>query len=365
MRIKLFTHQTIIFLVLIVSVAYGQEYVTKMRISVILVKEADKATEIWQLLQKGADFSKLAKQYTIGPNRDEGGDLGYFAPGEMMKELNDTAIELKVGEYSEPVKVENGYFILLKTKEKIAPWETLELNANFYRPDLLLAETLEETRQALREEPDNSQLKANLGWLYIQSGKFDEGFQLLIDVQIEPSYESALLFPIATDSVERRQLYLKTIKAFNDDLDETRLVLGHIFTSHLSREHIIDKLLISELRALAEESESPLIYDALNELSYPQQEHRINQVEYAEAVISQIKALSFDIHGDKHFSHFYYNAACGHSIQKDYEMAERRLNEAFSIHSDLRSWSLRDPDLENLRDHIGMERFQKIIDQSH
>ena len=105
------------------------------------------------------------------------------------------------------------------------------------------------------------------------------------------------------------------------------------------------------------------IYDALRELSYADRDWP-SQLHYAEAVIRRVKSLSFDIRDAEHLSHFYYNSACGHSVEKEYEMAEQRLKEAFSIHSDLSSWSLRDPDLENLRDHIGMERFEKIIGQS-
>lgn len=122
MRLKSLTHQTIIFLVLVVSVVCGQESATsEMRISAIVVKEAEKAKEIWQQLQNGADFAELAKQYSIGPNRNEGGDLGYFIAGDMMKELNEVATGLRIGEFSEPIKVENGYYILLKTAQGPVP----------------------------------------------------------------------------------------------------------------------------------------------------------------------------------------------------------------------------------------------------
>jgi tetratricopeptide (TPR) repeat protein len=89
----------------------------KMRISVILVKTKTEAQEFLQKLDAGADFAELAKRYSVGPGKDKKGDLGYFAPGDMMKELNDVAVELKVGEYSEIIETDMGYYIIMKTEE--------------------------------------------------------------------------------------------------------------------------------------------------------------------------------------------------------------------------------------------------------
>jgi tetratricopeptide (TPR) repeat protein len=88
---------------------------TKMHISAILVKTKTEAQEILQKLNSGANFSELAKQYSIGPGKEKGGDLGYFAPGDMMKELNDVAVKLKVGQCSGIIETSDGYFVIKKT----------------------------------------------------------------------------------------------------------------------------------------------------------------------------------------------------------------------------------------------------------
>ena len=76
---------------------FAQEDTVKMRFRVILLMTHPEAQEIIQKLKAGTDFSELARQYSIGPSKEEGGDVGYFAPGEMMEELNAIAINLKVG----------------------------------------------------------------------------------------------------------------------------------------------------------------------------------------------------------------------------------------------------------------------------
>lgn len=99
-----------------------------MRISIILVKTKPEAQKILQKLGAGADFAELARQYSIGPGKKEGGDVGYFAPGSMMEELNAVALNLKIGDYSGVVETSKGYFILMKADEK-SPSELMVVQA--------------------------------------------------------------------------------------------------------------------------------------------------------------------------------------------------------------------------------------------
>jgi tetratricopeptide (TPR) repeat protein len=99
------------------SSVFGQDGMIKMRVSVIQVKTESAAREVLQRLNAGGDFADLALQYSIGPGKEEGGDMGYFAPGEMVEALNTVATALKVGEYSDIIGVKDHYFILMKTDE--------------------------------------------------------------------------------------------------------------------------------------------------------------------------------------------------------------------------------------------------------
>ena len=79
-----------------------------------------KAEDLIKKLNDGADFSTLAKENSDDTgSATKGGDLGYFNKGDMVKEFETAAYNLKVKEYTkEPVKTSYGYHIILKTGEK-------------------------------------------------------------------------------------------------------------------------------------------------------------------------------------------------------------------------------------------------------
>lgn len=104
----------------------GKEGEFKMRISIISVKDRPVAQEILRKLKAGGDFKELVRQYSIGPGTEDGGDIGYVAPGDMMEDLRAVAMNLKIGQYSETLETSNGYFIIMKTDEKSST-ETLSI----------------------------------------------------------------------------------------------------------------------------------------------------------------------------------------------------------------------------------------------
>lgn len=89
--------------------------VTSVRASHILVPSLDKANSMLADLKKGMDFGALARQHSKCPSGEQGGDLGFFSKGEMVKEFETAAFSLKVGEVSAPVKTEFGYHLIKVT----------------------------------------------------------------------------------------------------------------------------------------------------------------------------------------------------------------------------------------------------------
>ncbi len=71
-----------------------------------------KAEEILAKAKKGEDFAALAKQYSEGPTAKDGGDLGYFPRGRMIKEFEDAAFSLQPGELSPVVRTQFGFHII-------------------------------------------------------------------------------------------------------------------------------------------------------------------------------------------------------------------------------------------------------------
>ena len=78
----------------------------------ILVKTESEAKEILGDLQEGVSFSLLAQQKSLCPSRKQGGDLGTFGRGQMVKPFEKAAFELEKGQVSGPVKTEFGWHII-------------------------------------------------------------------------------------------------------------------------------------------------------------------------------------------------------------------------------------------------------------
>jgi parvulin-like peptidyl-prolyl isomerase len=90
----------------------------------ILVKTEDEAKKIVSELKSlKADalkdrFIALAKEKSTGPSGPNGGDLGYFAQGQMVPEFNDKVFSMKVGTISQPVKTQFGYHVIYLEDKK-------------------------------------------------------------------------------------------------------------------------------------------------------------------------------------------------------------------------------------------------------
>jgi peptidyl-prolyl cis-trans isomerase C len=93
----------------------------------ILVESEDKAKEVVEKINKGEDFAKLAEAYSQDPgSKADGGKLGYFAKGQMVKEFEDAAFALKKGEVSKPVKSKFGWHIIKLEDRRTKPLPTFE-----------------------------------------------------------------------------------------------------------------------------------------------------------------------------------------------------------------------------------------------
>lgn len=92
---------------------FCQDYGTKVHAQHILVKTEKEAIDILEQAKVGTDFSKLAKEYSLCPSSQVGGDLGFFGRGQMVKEFEDAAFSLKQeGQLSDVVKTQFGYHII-------------------------------------------------------------------------------------------------------------------------------------------------------------------------------------------------------------------------------------------------------------
>ena len=106
----------------------------EIRASHILLKSEEEAFKIFKKLKQGENFIFLAKNHSIGPSANLGGDLGYFTKEIMVKEFSDVAFKLKLGEFSEPVRSEFGWHIIkLSDRRKIQPPGFSEIRVRLIR----------------------------------------------------------------------------------------------------------------------------------------------------------------------------------------------------------------------------------------
>ena len=91
----------------------------------VLVETEAEAEEVAERLKKGEDFAALANDKSKDPGT-EGGDLGFFTRGRMVKPFEDAAFALDVGEVSEPVETPFGWHIIRVEEKRDQPLPTFD-----------------------------------------------------------------------------------------------------------------------------------------------------------------------------------------------------------------------------------------------
>ena len=94
-----------------------------------VAKAKAKADAIFAQLTKGAKFEEVAQKNSSGPTAAQGGDLEYFKRGTLSKQLEDEVFGVKVGQFTEPIRTNQGWVILKVTEhqsEGIPPLREVE-----------------------------------------------------------------------------------------------------------------------------------------------------------------------------------------------------------------------------------------------
>jgi foldase protein PrsA len=126
----------------------------------ILVADLKTANEVESKLKGGAKFEDLAKQYSTDPStKEKGGELGFFAKGQMVKEFQEAAFAAPVGTVTAPVKSPFGFHIIQVEEKKPAVIATL-------------ASSHDQIRDQLAQQQENQQIPIFLAQLR-QNAKID------------------------------------------------------------------------------------------------------------------------------------------------------------------------------------------------
>ena len=79
----------------------------------ILLADEEGAKGVITMLEEGGDFAELAKSHSTGPSGPQGGDLGYFAKGQMVPAFEEAIFALETGTFTPvPVQTQFGWHVI-------------------------------------------------------------------------------------------------------------------------------------------------------------------------------------------------------------------------------------------------------------
>lgn len=117
----------------------------------ILVESQGEATDLIQQLDDGSNFEELAKEHSTGPSGPSGGDLGWFAPNQMVKPFSDAVAALDDGSYTKsPIQTDFGWHVILREESRSNEPPTLESVRDVVKQRVEQAK-LQQYLQSLRE----------------------------------------------------------------------------------------------------------------------------------------------------------------------------------------------------------------------
>jgi len=116
-----------------------------------------KAEKILKNLKDDQDFADLAREYSDGPTKNKGGDLGYLRKGQLEKQFESKIFALKKGEITDVIETEYGFHIFKVTDikpETILAYENVKEKVKKFLVDEKIKQEADEYARKLREKTD-------------------------------------------------------------------------------------------------------------------------------------------------------------------------------------------------------------------
>ena len=92
----------------------------ELRARQMLFDNLDAAKAVLKQLKKGGDFATLAREHSLSPDRENGGNLGYFSRGQLPPEFDKVLFNLGAGQLSDPVESPYGIHLFLVERRRKA-----------------------------------------------------------------------------------------------------------------------------------------------------------------------------------------------------------------------------------------------------
>lgn len=121
----------------------------------------ERAQGVAKKFKDGGNFEKLAEQHSEDPNFSQGGFLGKFRSGEMIKEMEEAVKHLNPGEVTDPVKTKLGVHIIKVVKKTVTSDPELDEKREQIRA-LLFADVFKrQFRSWLNQRRDEAFIRIN------------------------------------------------------------------------------------------------------------------------------------------------------------------------------------------------------------
>ena len=135
----------------------------------ILVRSKKEAEDIINILKHTPKnklkqkFIELAQKKSVGPSGKRGGDLGYFARGQMVKPFSDAAFSLKVGQFTQtPVKTQFGYHVIYVEDKKPAQTIAFDKVKNRIKAQLRMQKFQEWVKKEVEHLKNKAKITKNI-----------------------------------------------------------------------------------------------------------------------------------------------------------------------------------------------------------
>jgi peptidyl-prolyl cis-trans isomerase D len=127
-----------------------------------IAKDKQTAQDVFNQIQKGADFAEMAKKYSQDTTASKGGDLGWIQRGQTVKEFEDKAFSLQPGQVSGLVTVPYGIHIIEVFEKQNAHLQSFDEEKDSIRAalekqklDRAQASLADQLEQALKADPQH------------------------------------------------------------------------------------------------------------------------------------------------------------------------------------------------------------------
>lgn len=96
----------------------------------ILSDSLEKIAPIRSRILRGEEFEKLARENSLDPSAENGGDMGWLSRSQLLPQIEAQVFRLKKGFVSQPIKTEIGYHLIkvieIRPKEEIQALDEVE-----------------------------------------------------------------------------------------------------------------------------------------------------------------------------------------------------------------------------------------------